>query len=560
MSTTIAELAVLLSVAAAVGMVARMLRQPMILAYLVVGAVATAAGFFPVASNPLYQTFSDLGVMFLLFLVGLEINISALRRVGLASAILGLGQVVFTFVLGYFIGLFLGLPPLSAAYIAIALTFSSTVIVVKLLSERQDMNSLYGKLSLGVLLVQDIAAVLILVVLSGLRPGQSVAVPPIVATVGQAVILFSFAYWLGRTIIPRIFIRLARSEELLFLTSLAWVMLLATAVRALGFSIEIGGFLAGISLANSSTHFQIASRVRPLRDFFIALFFIVLGSTIVLTRLDGLTVPIIVFSLFVLIGNPLIVILIMGMMGYHRRTSFLTGVTIAQISEFSLILAAIGLKLGHIQSSDVTIITAVGIITITASSYMIIYAEPLYRLLRPVVTFFHRGHIPPETSGRSPFDKPVVVIGAHRIGRNIVAHLQKDEVLIIDSDPDVIAELKHQRFTTVFGDSSDDELLDQLEFDNVRLVISTMPNLDDNLRLLAFIQSRSGPRHRRFILRAESSDDAERLYQAGTDYVLQPELTSGQFLGHLVASRGGLAKLTELSKRDRHLSRQTAGE
>lgn len=560
MPTTITELALVLTAVAVVGLVARLLRQPMILAYLLVGGVLSASGAIHISDSPLYQTFGQLGVTFLLFLIGLEINVTSLKKVGLASIVLGLGQVIITFVGGVLLGLLLGFPPISSAYIAIALTFSSTVIVVKLLSERQDMNSLYGKLSLGILLIQDIVAVLLLVTLAGFRSGQAVSLAPILQTIGEAVLMFGFAYWLGRTVMPKIFQRVARSEELLFMTSLAWVFLVAAVVQRLGFSIEIGGFLAGLSLANSSTHFEIASRVRPLRDFFIALFFIVLGSTLVLSNVAGLSVSIIVFSLFVLIGNPLIVVVLMGVMGYHRRTSFMTGVTVAQISEFSLILAALGLQLGHITRSDVTVITAVGVITIALSSYMVLYGDELYRKLSPLVAIFHGGRLTAEPVGPTQFSGSILLIGGHRIGRSIAMRLPKRDLLILDFDPDVVSQLKRVRFQTLFGDSSDHDLLQAIQFDKISLVIGTIPNLEDNLFLLTYLKEHPSRRPRRIVLRADNDDEAALLYRRGADYVLQPQLSSGQYLGRMLAEDTSkrFDVLDKLRNHDRQLSRATS--
>lgn len=560
MHNTITELAILLSATAVIGMIAKVLRQPMILAYLVVGGIISALKFFPISTSPLYTTFGDLGVTFLLFLIGLEINVTSLKKVGGASVVLGLGQIVVTFVGGFFIGLFLGLSTISAAYIAIALTFSSTVIVVKLLSEKQDMNSLYGKLSLGMLLVQDVVAILILVVLAGLHPGEAMTLAPVVLTVCEALLLFTFSYWLGRTILPMLFNTIARSEELLFITSLAWVLLMSAAVQRLGFSIEIGGFLAGLSLANSSTHYQIASRVKPLRDFFIALFFIVLGSTVVLANFWDVTTPVLVFSLFVLIGNPIIVLIIMGFMGYHRRTSFLTGITVAQISEFSLVLAALGLRLGHISSADVTIITAVGVVTIALSSYMVIYGDEIYRVITPVVAFFHRGHLPPEPMERSWLDKPVLLVGAHRIGRAIAERLIKRNLLILDSDPDVVADLQRKGYRTLYGDSSDVDLLGEIPFRHVKLVISTSPNLEDNVHLVAYTRRQPNAKKRKLIMRADNDFDAAALYKHGVDYVLQPQLSTGQYLGRMIRGDRTLKILDQLRTHDLSLAHRVQHE
>ncbi|MBI5466804.1 MAG: cation:proton antiporter [Candidatus Kerfeldbacteria bacterium] len=547
----ITELALLLSLTAVVGMVARVLKQPMILAYLVVGMMIAGVGLVNTDTRPIYQTFSELGVTLLLFMVGLEINVGALRRIGWAAIILGLGQIVFTFVGGFFIGIFLQLTPLSAAYIAMALTFSSTVVVVKLLSERQDINSLYGKLSLGILLVQDIVAILLLVILASVRDGATVSAGPLVLTIGQAILLFLFAFWLGRSIIPQIFSKIAHSEELLFLSSLAWVFALAAIVRSMGLSTEIGGFLAGIALANSSTHYQIASRIRPLRDFFIVLFFIVLGSSIVLTNMAALTGPILVYSLFVLVGNPVIVLIIMGWMGYHRRTSFLTGITVAQISEFSLILASLGLSLGHIDQQDVTIITAVGIITIAVSSYMIMHGDRLYGWLEPVVSFFHRSQAPSEGEELPMYSRPILLIGAHRVGQNIATSLGREELVIIDDDPDVVADLQARRYRVLFGDVSDHDILKHIDFRRVRLVISTVPNMTENLNLIEYLRSQK--RKPRLVIRGENDADTAQLYAAGVDYVFRPHLTAGHLLGQAIARDIKLKHLDQLRRHDQRL-------
>ena len=335
---------------------------------------------------------------------------------------------------------------------------------------------------------------------------------------------------------------------------------MSAAVQKLGFSIEIGGFLAGLSLANSSMHYQIASRVRPLRDFFIALFFIVLGSSVVLSNFSDVTMPVIVFSLFVLIGNPVIVLIIMGFMGYHRRTSFLTGITVAQISEFSLVLAALGLRLGHITNADVTIITAVGVITIALSSYMMIYGDKIYQFITPVVAFFHRGHLPQEPIEKSSLDKPILLIGAHRIGRALADRLHKKDLLIMDFVPDVIVSLKHDGYRTVFGDSNDTDLMSEIPFKHVKLIISTSPDVEDNVHLLAYSRCQPGAKKRKLIMRADNDFDAATLYKHGVDYVLQPQLSTGQYLGRMIRSDKTLKILEQLRTHDLSLAHRTAHE
>ncbi len=552
MSTGIFELSIVILVAAGLGILARFLKQPIILAYLSAGIIIGAFGLSHVINKEFFTVLSEMGLMFLLFLIGLEINYSSLRMVGKISVLIGLGQIILTFIPGFYIAQFFGFNLLQSAYIAIALTFSSTVIVVKLLSESRQTNSLYGKISIGFLLVQDIVAILILVFLAGVRESGSFAVSGILFALIKGTVLFALMLFLGRKIIPLLFDKIARSQELLFLSSLAWCFGVAIMASKAGFSIEIGGFLAGLSLANSSEHFQISAKVRSLRDFFVLIFFVVLGSSLVFSNLSGLTLPIIALSLFVLIGNPLIVLIIMGLMGYRKRTSFLCGVATAQVSEFSLILAALGLKIGHLNESAVSLITAVGIITIVLSTYLIIYGEEIFRRFSKILSIFERRSKKEEFDGDSSFSKPIILIGGHRIGWHIVSHLPKEDLLVIDFDPDVVAKLKRRGYSALFGDIADSEIIERANFGSARLVVSTVPELKDNLMFLEEIEkiSRQTKNRPKIILRAEEEEDAKILYKKGADYVLFPCLTSGQYLGKSIAIDKNLNILEQLKKKD----------
>ncbi|MEK7555497.1 MAG: cation:proton antiporter [Patescibacteria group bacterium] len=565
MGSGIFELAIVILIAAGLGIAAKLFKQPIVLAYIITGIVIGYFGFFHLDNREVFKVFSDLGIMFLLFLVGLEINFTSLRLVGKTSLIVGLAQIVFTFIIGFLIALLFNFNYLHSAYIAIALTFSSTIIIVKLLSEKKDLNSLYGKISIGFLLVQDFVAILLLIFLAGIESGEGLALDNIVLTIIKGAVLFGLMLWLGRKIFPLIFDKIAQSQELLFLTSLAWCFILATIVShpKIGFSIEIGGFLAGLALANSSEHFQISSRIRSLRDFFILIFFVILGSSMVFTNFSGITLAIIVFSLFVLIGNPLIVLIIMGLMGHRKRTSFLTGVTVAQISEFSLILAAFGLKLGHIDERTVSLITAVGIITITLSTYLIIYADKIFRYLSNYLSIFERRFPNKNHRLKSGFHKPIILIGSHRIGQGIAYHIPKEKLLIIDFDPNVIGELRRAKYDYLFGDISDEEIFEQADIQNAQLLISTSPNFEDNLMLLNAINQlkkknppAGGNIKLKVILRAQDEKEAEILYQQGVDYALLPHFTSGQYLGRIIKLDPELAQLEKLKQRDLNLIRK----
>ena len=551
MTSGLLELAIVILIAAALGATAKLFKQPIVLAYLIAGVVIGYFGFFRFTDKEIFRMFSDLGIMFVLFLIGLEINYTSLRLVGKPSLIIGFTQIVFTFIIGFLIAFLFGFNNLISAYIAIALTFSSTVIVVKILSEKKDLNSLYGKLSIGILLVQDFLAILLLIILTGVESGRGLVLSDILLTIVKGAALFVLMLILGKKIFPKIFDKIAHSQELLFLTSLAWLFIVAAGAEKIGFSIEIGGFLAGLALANASEHFQIASRIKPLRDFFILIFFVILGSSIIFSNFSGLTLPIIVFSIFVLIGNPLIVLIIMGLMGYRKRTSFLAAVTSAQISEFSLILAAVGLKLEHLTEPAVSLITAVGIITITLSTYMIIYGEEIFRRLSPYLLIFERKKTKEDESFIKEFNKPIILIGCHRTGQSIAYNLPKEDLLIIDFDPDVITQLKKRGFDYLFGDIADLEIMEKANLNKAKLIISTSPDLEDNLTLLS--EMKNVATKPKIVVRARTENEAKILYQNNADYVLLPHFTAGQYLGKTITLDPEMKIIESLKKKDLEL-------
>ena len=538
-----------MGIAAVLGYFAKYLRQPIILGYLATGFLIARLDVFGIEEHEFFNLFASMGIMFLLFLVGLEINFDSLKSVGAVALAVGLGQVAFTALFGFLIGVGLGFKTVSALYIAIALTFSSTIIIVKLLSEKKDMSSLYGKISVGMMLVQDLVAIVLLVVLTGLNGNEDRSVSlSVFITLMKGLGLFFLAVWLGRRYVSRLFDIIARSRELLFVFSLAWVFVLVIVADKMGFSIEMAGFLAGIALANSAENHQISNHIRSLKDFFLAIFFVILGSSLASVSLSGITLPLVIFSLFVLIGNPFIVMVIMGIMGYRSRTGFLTGVTVAQISEFSLVLMAMGYRLGHVSSQEVSLVTAVGILTITMSTYMIIYSGAIFERISKILVFFERKKNKEFSLPDATYHKKIIVIGGHRTGSSLINGLPIKDVLVIDFDPDVIEELKNKGIACILGDVSDPEILEIANIAQSELIISTNPDLRDNLELLENLNI-LGERPK-MILRAETERDAESLYAHGADYVLLPHFTAGQYLGKTIAIDLNMSILRSLKEHD----------
>src|SRR3972149_7286357 len=350
MSFPYLQIGLILSLATILSALAKQAKLPSILAYIVTGILVGLSGYFE-ASNfrPILDFLAQLGITFLLFLVGLELRFSDIKYIGRAALLTGLGQIIFTGLAGFILSRVLGFGGIEAVYIAAALTFSSTIIVVKLLTEKRDLDSLYGKITVGFLLVQDAVAILALILVTALSGGNEASYANFLSVVIKGIILVLATVFLARNTVPWVFAKASKSLEVLFFLSVGWVLLVASLASYLGLSIEIGAFLAGVSLANLPVEHQIASRVRPLRDLFIVFFFVLLGISFSFGNVLNLLLPITVLSVFILVGNPLIVLAIMGFLGFRKRTSFLASITVAQISEFSLILVALGHKVGDLS-------------------------------------------------------------------------------------------------------------------------------------------------------------------------------------------------------------------
>lgn len=533
------ELTIILIISSIIAVVFRLIKQPSILAYILAGILLGPVGLLAIENKDVVKSMAEIGIALLLFMLGLELRLSDLRSIGKVALLVGSGQVIFTSAIGFLIGLLLGFQPLPALYISIALTFSSTIIIVKLLSDKRDLNSLYGKISVGVLLLQDLFAIIALIILSGFtQDGAAISPVGILFVIAKGVLLFAVVLLLSKTVLPAIVNKIARSQEILFLFSLAWAFGVCALVASpyVGFSIEIGGFLAGLALANSPESIQIASRAKSLRDFFIIIFFVTLGMGMTFAGIDKVVFPAIALSLFVLVGNPLIVMAIMGIMGYKKRTSFLTGLTVAQISEFSLIVIFLGNKLNHVSNQVVSLITLVGVITFAASTYMIMNSDYLFRLLSPYLSIFEKKQTKKETRrDLGELNDHIVLAGVNRAGSAILEGIleSKDEkVIAIDFNPDVIKNLNNREILAVFGDISDSEILDHTQIEKAKVVISTVSDLDDNLHLITLIKRRKS--RAKIIALARDKHDAFTLYNAGADYVVIPHLTSGRFISRIL--------------------------
>ena len=532
-----AEITIIIMVATLVAAVAKMLRQPLIIGYILSGIILGPSFLNVIQNSQVIEVFSKLGITVLLFIVGINLNPQVIRDVGKVSFISGISQVVFTSIIGFFLARFLGLDNIASLYVAIALTFSSTIIILKLLSDKGDLNKLYGRIAIGFLIVQDIIATIILLVTSaaGSSSGAGLFLITLITLI-KGILLISAVMLISSYLLPKINEFSARSQELLFIFSLSWGLGMALLFYTLGFSVEIGALVGGVAMSMSPYSIEIVSRLRPLRDFFIVLFFILLGSQMVLGSLVNLLLPAVVLSVFVLIGNPVIMIIIMNLLGYSKRTSFFTGLTVAQISEFSLILGALGFQLGHLSRDTLSLITLVALITIVASTYMILYGERVYPRLTKLLSLLSLR----KNKGEQKLDEEyeAILFGYQRVGADFVKAFERlgFDFIVVDFNPDAIKYMNEEKIPYKFGDAKDAEFLAELDLKNLLYVVSTIPENETNNLLIQKI--RDVNKRAIVLVVAQTRDEANKLYKSGATYVIMPHYLGAQYATKIIREHG----------------------
>ncbi len=516
------EICIVLALATAVSFVMKLLKQPLIVGYILTGIIAGPYGLNILHAKETLELFSKFGVTILLFIIGIHLSPKVIKELGKTSFLVGIGQIVFTSIIGFGIAFFLGLDKIAALYVAIALTLSSTIIILKLISDKGDTHKLYSKLTISLLIIQDLVATFVLLLITSLSSTSQTSVtesflPTLLKTLAM-VALFALVI---KFIVPRLMQFASKSQELLFLFSLTWGLGVAYVSTLVGLSIEVGALIAGVAISSSEFAEEISSKLQPLRDFFIVLFFIFLGSHMVLSFTMQDLVPIFILSAFVLVGNPIILIIIMNLLGYHKKTSYMAGMAIAQISEFSLILATLGMQVGHLNQATVTLITIVGLITISGSSYMIMYSENLYPYVKRLLEFLELKKNNKEIAEKkTKYD--VFLFGFNRSGNDLLSTF-KDmnyKTAIVDFDPDTKERLPGNFKNFLYGDASDVEFLQKLNLKDAQLVVSTLPTNEDNALLIKHAKN-VNPKIV-ILLYAHTKKDALSYYELGADYVILP--------------------------------------
>ncbi|MEK6939615.1 MAG: cation:proton antiporter [Nanoarchaeota archaeon] len=537
MQNTFFEVGLVIGIATLISIVVRYLRQPLIIGYILAGIIVGPSLLNLISSPDTITLFSHMGVALLLFVVGLGLDPKVIKEVGLVSIVTGVGQALFTITVGFFLSVALGFSKLTSLYIGLALAFSSTILILKLLSDKNELDSLYGKIAVGFLLVQDMLAIFTLIIISSLNGGTS-AQTLVLGVALKGLLLLVGLFLIGLYLLPQLTKIVAKSQEMLLLFSISWAFALSLLFYKAGFSLEIGALIAGVTLSLSPYRYEISSKMKPLRDFFLVLFFIMLGYQLGFAELQQNIVPVLLFSLLVLIGNPLSVLILMGLMGHTKRNGFLAGWTVAQIGEFSHILIALGISIGHLGKEIVSIITAVTLITIAISSYLVLYAGRIYPHVAKYLTIFEKKKVRAVVSHLGSKKYDIILFGCDRVGHDLIVLFKKlkQKFLIIDHNPEIVSSLGKKRMKCIYGDASDMELLDELHLSKAKMVVSTIPDFEINTNIITKVRDVNSSAV--IVVVSHHAEEAIDLYAKGASYVILPHMLGGYHASMLIEKHG----------------------
>jgi len=549
MDTVFSGLSLIIVIGAAIALLMRLLNQPLIIGYILTGIIVGPALLHVASSPDTLALFSDLGIALLLFIIGLGLNPQIVKEVSRTAAYVGVFQVGVITILGWILGSALGLNHTAAAFLGASLAFSSTIIILKVLSDKHEQARLYGKIAISVSLVQDIVAI-VLVVITSAGHSKNLALGSVVGLAIKGGVIGVAIYWVSSRLLPKFHMLISGSQEFLFLFAIAWGLGSAALFQKIGLSSEIGALLAGICLASQPYAQEITSRLRPLRDFFLIVFFIALGANLKLGDIGPMIPIILVSSAIAIVAKPLVSMAVMGYLGYTKRTSFKTSVALAQVSEFSIVIVLLAHQRGLINSSLVTAITFIALVSIAASSYLIIFSDRIFKLLEPFLGIFERASTHSEAA--PPRNYEMILFGYQKGGHEFVKvfkQLTKDFV-VIDYDPEIIDVLDQRKINHIYGDATDVELLEEANVEKAKLIVSTLTDPQANLFMLNYLKRK----HSQAVVIAEADSPklAGKLYDEGASYVILPHFIGGEKIGAFV-KKSGWSKSDFKKIREQHI-------
>ncbi|MDO8335870.1 MAG: cation:proton antiporter [Candidatus Saccharibacteria bacterium] len=531
-----AQLSLIIVLVTFVSMIVRFLKQPLILGYILTGLII-GPSFLGLVSkgNESFEVFSSIGITLLLFIIGMGLNAGVFKKLGKVVGLVALSELVVVGSVGFFITQSFGFNFTEAMLVGLCLFFSSTIIIVKVLTDKKEQTRLHGQIAIGVLLLDDLVATFALLFIAAGKNGFTTG--ELGFLVIKGIILAAVLYLVTSKILPRLSKVFASSQELLFLFTIAWGFGVATLFELSGFSIEVGALFAGVSLAGLPYSQEMASRLKPLRDFFIVLFFITLGQSLNVANLAAGIAPAIFLSAVVIFLKPLSVMVGLGLFGYTKRTSFKAGINLSQISEFSIILILLAQTAGLVSSDLAAIVTLVAIITITVSTYLMQYDNQILLKLEQRFEFF-KERINREEDIKQTTTHSLILFGYKKGGEEFVKTFKQmhKKYVIIDYNPEVIESLERQRLPFIYGDATDIELLREIGIKHAQLIVSTMTNFSSNEQLIKYVR-RVSPRTI-VVCHADNYEEAVALYRHGATYVMLPHYIGSERISAFIKKHG----------------------
>lgn len=530
------QLSLVLVVAAAVAMIMRLLKQPLLMGYIIAGILVGPSLLNLIEARGAFDTFSEIGITLLLFIIGLELSLATVKQLGKPVFLTAVAILLSVGTMGYLLGVAFRFTVAEAIITGLALFFSSTIIIAKVLSDKKELTRLNGQIAVGVILLDDVVATFALLFVAAGKGGQALGVGDIGILILKGVAVVGVLAFLGIKVLPKVTKYIAKSQELLFLFALAWGFGVATLVNHIGFSIEIGALFAGVTLAHLPYVHQIGARLKPLRDFFIILFFISLGESLQLHDLQAAIVPALVLSVVVIFLKPLVVMASLGVLRYTKRTSFKTGINLSQISEFSIILVVLAHQAGLVGNRLGAVMTLVAIITISVSTYLMQYDNWIYAKIENKLHLFER-----ETTNEAKYRAqvyPLVLFGYKNGGQQFVKTFRgmKKRFVVVDYNPDVIDELEHKHIEYLYGDATDPELLADIDIEKTKLIVNTIGDHTINRSLTQYVRRRN--KNVVIICYSRDHNQAAELYKLGASYVMLPHFIGSEKLNMFIHLHG----------------------
>jgi CPA2 family monovalent cation:H+ antiporter-2 len=534
MANLLFDIGLIIIIATMLSYAARLLKQPLLLAYVIAGVIIGPFGLAVISNSENITLLAELGVAFLLFMVGLEIDFKKLKHVGKAVVGGGILQIIITFAVGYGLAALLAMDQILSIYIGLLVAFSSTMMVTRVLVDKDEINTLQGRIMIGVLIIQDLAVILALPLLGNISGIMNMAVLADIVVKGLG--LFCIAVVLNRFIFPKVLDYAAEAREILFLTAISICFVFIGLSSLLGFSMVIGAFIAGLALGNFPYNLEIMGETHTLMDFFSIIFFATLGMQFNPAIIMNMWPAFLILLAAIMLIKPAILAITYLLMGYGGRISTYVSVGLGQASEFSFVIAAQALLIGHISGQSYSLLVSLVITSMVLSLYVIKFKRGIHRLftrgskvpgLRKL-SFAHSVQKLERHPGRQRGH--VVVFGADVMGSRIINYLIRKgaKFVVAEHNPEKVKSLSSVGVNSVYGDADNEDLIKSVGTYKAKVVVITIPDADTACFIIK--RTRRFNKKAKIFARAYARHEKLILMQAGADFVIVPELVSGDKL------------------------------